>query len=504
MSHASANVAGKAPSFRVVYSVAAWWLLPVLCLLPLLAGLPLLLGARDSSTLLYFCNAAAPISLLVVMVAAGIQTVRRHPLALWTPYVAFLAQSALFFGFGPLVYVFGSEEAIARLSASRLALTHVELARTNLLVAVGIGFAFLGFGAYAMLSRRERIPPGQLASRSLPLPQVAVLFLTLGALLRYGLLLPNEFGITDFIVPGTVTSAGNLFALGLAVTGYLAVLRGGRWRLLFWSLLLPNLFAAVLQFSKTAAIINLLVPAFGSYLAHRRLPRLVLWVLASAVLFAAMQPLVDYGRGVIQAETGEIGRASIARRVDIAVEFARGTRADHFAERDQAAWTRLAYAGPQAYAMSLHDSGILGTSLQNAWLLFIPRFVWPEKPVVLGPGAEFYEVVTGRRGTFLGLSVYGDAYWQAGWTGVAIFSMLMGMLFGWFSSNALKWMSAGALLYLPVVLLGLEASLLGPTRYLVNGVLGPLPIYLGYMLLLAAIFRLRPRARHADGIRAPG
>lgn len=495
---------GLPPRFREVYGVAAPWLLPLLTLLPLLGGLPLLLDSSAASGMVAFSNTVAPLVMFVAMAGATIQTVRRCPLSLWTPYVGFLAQSAFFFGLGPLVYVFGNPATIASLSTGELALNPLELAGTNVLVEVGIAAALYGFGAFARLSRNDRTTAARFAARNrnIPLGQLAGLFLIAGGLLRYGIMLPSQFGLTSITVPGTISALGNLFALGLALTGYLAVRRGGRWKLLFWALLLPNVLLATLQFAKTAVMITLIVPAFGCYLGHQRFARLGAWLAVAMAVFVVAQPLVHYGREVIYEQTGTINRASFQQRFAITMDYVAGKRAgkDSDSTESQSAWTRLAYAGAQAYAMRLYDRGIESSSMQNAWMFFIPRFVWPGKPIMTGPGADFYHIVTGNRGSFLGLSIYGDAYWQAGWPGVAGFSFAIGLLFGWLSRNSLRWMATGAMLYFPLVLFALMLGLLGPTRYLSNGIVGPIPIYLAYMLVIPVglhfLKGIKPPIRH--------
>jgi hypothetical protein len=487
------NPAISPPSLRSICRVAEWWLLPLLGLLPFLGGLPLMLGSNGQSIVLRFCNAAAPIVLFCATMSAAILTIRRYPASVWTPYVAFLVGSAIFFALGPLVYVFGDPRTIAQLAATRMAITDLELARTNLLVELGVLSVFIGIVGYSAIRTRGGRALSRLATASIPLPAIATIFLLLGAVLRYGLILPNQFGLTSYVVPGSVTSASNLFALGLSVAGYLSISGPNRrvWRLIFWAVFFPNLLVAVLEFSKTSAMINLLVPMFGRYLADRNMSRLAGWVIVAVILFAFMQPLVSYGRIVILQETGDIYRASLPRRLDITVNYLSGERFEPAAQRSQPAWTRLAYSGPQAYAMDLHDDGQAGESLRDAWMYFVPRLLWPGKPILLGPGAEFNEIVNGWRGTFLGLSIYGDAYWQAGWPGLLIFSLGVGFIFGWMSRNSLQWMSAGGLVLLPPVLLAFEIGLLGPTKYLINGIVGPLPIYIGYVLLLNLALRLR-------------
>lgn len=130
------------------------------------------------------------------------------------------------------------------------------------------------------------------------------------------------------------------------------------------------------------------------------------------------------------------------------------------------------------------DAGRPGDTLGSAWIVFVPRLLWSEKPVGIGPGARFYKLATGRDGTFLGLSVYGDAYWNFGWTGVIVLCSLMGGMIGLTSRLALYWLESRQVIYLPLIGLSMLSALLGPTKFFINGILAMIPLYLAYLGLI--------------------
>lgn len=432
-------------------------------------------------------NTIGPIALISMIAVTIYGTVRRFPVAVWTPYILYLIQSAIFFGLGPLVYKFGNEATLRWLEGGLLPITEFSLLKTNVLNTVAIASATIGF---FLISRTKRFRRPKRASpttepKEIGLAALTIFFLIIGAFLKYLIILPYSFGMTSFVVPGSINNLANLYELGLSLVAYLSV-KKKTWRIVLWVLLPLHLSIVFLEFSKTSLIISLLLPALGAYLCHNSIKRLAIWGAAIFLLFYLVQPFIQYGRSEIFANTETIHRATLQERIEITRRFLQEQNALTAVEKDaaQVAWMRLAYAGPQAFAMQEYDEGRPGDSLKAAWIVFVPRAIWPEKPEGIGPGEDFYELVTGRRGTHLGLSVYGDLYWQYGWTGVILLSSVMGVLFAYMSKSTLTWIHERQLIFLPAMLVSMLMALDGPTKYFINGILGGFVIYASYIFAI--------------------
>jgi hypothetical protein len=110
---------------------------------------------------------------------------------------------------------------------------------------------------------------------------------------------------------------------------------------------------------------------------------------------------------------------------------------------------------------------------------------------MIGPGRSYYALVTGREGarSFLGLSIYGDLYWQFGWWGILLVCPLIGGFFAMITIRSLQAISTREFILFPTVLIGIQISMLGPTKYMINGIIGPIPIYIAYLFLVHLIVR---------------
>lgn len=97
---------------------------------------------------------------------------------------------------------------------------------------------------------------------------------------------------------------------------------------------------------------------------------------------------------------------------------------------------RFSTAPFQAYFMALYDTGFPGETLDRAQTILIPRVLWPEKPV-FDPGSEFDLVFRGTASVSrLAIGFIAEGYWNLGWLGVIIVSLVVGVQIGWFTR---KW-----------------------------------------------------------------
>lgn len=462
-------------------------LLVVTCALTVLYSLVDAIGsswARDLANLL------GPTSLGAVAFVAGLQLVRRQPMSIWSPYTWFLAAICLFYALGPLAYVLGGREVVAYLNSSLpITVTSGDLLRANLLNAAGIAGISGGF----LLGRS--IWFGRRTGTSIDRPSLArikvlaILLLVVGGLLQYSLILPWEFGMYDFMLPGVINNLSKLFLFGLLTLAYVAARSSRPWKALLYVLWSTQVLIAVLQFSKANLVLTLLLPMLGLYLAKRNAKYLVTAAIMAGAAYFAVAHLVHFGRLEIAKETGGINQATLGQRFEIVARWMAGeAESFSFDQSDLSAlevgWARLAYVNVQSFAMNRYDDGARGSTLTAAFIVLIPRIVWPDKPFLTDMAKDYYELVTGwHRDTHLGLGLFGEGYWNYGWPGVLLTGMLAGVVFQLVGALSMRWMGIGALEYLPGIFLGIQMGLLGTTHLFATAIVGG-----GGLIVLYTIF----------------
>lgn len=432
---------------------------------------------------------------LIISVAYVIKSmVTKFPASIWTPAVMFPSGLALFFGFGSLSTFLASDETISLLLLGNYSITAEEQVRTNLLTFIGISFSL--FSMVTILRFRLIVNAKNLSKQRLPIPVVASFFLIFGFVLKYVFIVPNDFGLTNYTIPGTLKSLTMLIDLGFALVAYLAAQGGKRWAFILVIGLPLHVGFCILEFSKMNVIFALLLPVAGAYLAHGRLRKTIIPTAIAIVAFVWLQDFNTAGRLTIFNSSGSIMEATYSERLTIA----RGILENEISLKDAASlsvveaqvwWLRLNYSGAQLRGMELFEAGMAGEWSLSLLQALIPRFLWPSKPMMNAQGREFNRIVSGNEeaSAQVGITVFADGYWQLGWPGLVLFSVLMGCILGYVARICYWIVLSRDLIYLPVVFLGMRMALLGPTGVLQKAFIGAFPILLGYILLISLLLR---------------
>jgi hypothetical protein len=219
----------------------------------------------------------------------------------------------------------------------------------------------------------------------------------------------------------------------------------------------------ILAFSKLQTMLPLGAMVVGLLLDGRaKRAASVAAVVALAVYVFLAIPVSAYGRvhpnfnGVDNTIVDRVGMMSYALDLN-AIEHAQG-------RSDQGQYfTRFVAAPIQAFLITQHDSGNAGDTISQGWMALVPRVFWPEKPNITRYGTELDGQVYRRANSTSALapSYTGEAYWNGGWVGVLIVSILLGLEIGWLTRKWVRFTregmsQAGIFVFgVPTVLFGL-------------------------------------------------
>ena len=134
---------------------------------------------------------------------------------------------------------------------------------------------------------------------------------------------------------------------------------------------------------------------------------------------------------------------SLQQRIDILYDVASGEMSSEAAVgADDPLFPlfRFVHAPIQSYLINEWREGRPGVSLSDAWAAAIPRVLWPEKPNVTRYATELYSQTfdTGDAPSAQASTYTAEAYWNYGWPGLVVVSILLGLELGWFTR---KWLN---------------------------------------------------------------
>jgi len=414
------------------------------------AGAAILLAATVLSSgdvrWMHAMNATLPALVGATCLGASYLMVHRQPAALWTPLPWFLAAWAVYYGFGPLVYVYGTPESVAYMD-SLYAVDEGTLLQTNVLNLVGL-LAVLGGAVFVAQIRFRRTERRQIALPHDPW-RVAWLFLAIGVPVKYLLELPYVLGLVDFVLPGSIQYLGMFSGLAILPLS-VAVREQHRWaKPVLWILVLAEIAVGIVMLAKLHIIKTTLLVFLGRYAVRPDLRSLIATGVVVAVAYVAiLSPFVNYARLML----GRASAQDVTEAVGAAQAFGtegREALADVL-PGVQSWWTRLAYPNAQAFAMAEFDQGRPGSTFAMAAYALVPRFLYEDKPIMT-PGKEYTQLIQGTDTSSTGLGVFGEAYWNGGWPLVMVTGLYIGSLFGLLGRMAIHAISSHQWLFVPLI-----------------------------------------------------
>jgi hypothetical protein len=421
-----------------------------------LAVVYLVVYAFDFAALYDVTNTVGPAVLMSILFWSCYRMVRQSPIVVWAPLFWFRLACAVYFGFGALVPHLAGEETRQQIF-DYYRFDDAENLKVNLVHSVGI-FACLLF-SYCFLSpalTRNAAHSG--TSRKSPRTKtVAIGFLLGGGTLRYLFTMPYMFGLTETVLPGAVVALAAMYYVGIYLLIVHGITRSRRALSLSWVLIGIEIFVSVASFAKTELLLILIFSFLGfiSLEASRR--RIAVGALCVVGAYFAFQPLVMHGRDELVLRYGQIRGAGLAERWDIVEGYLEGRSAPQTGGSQ--GLLRLSYVNAAAFVMSSYDAGVPGNTLDNALAVFIPRVLWPDKPIITRLGEDLYYLMQARDGSSMGVGHFAEAYWNFGWRGILPFMLVIALILSIFTRVSMAIMANGDWLYLPVVFLGVNAGL---------------------------------------------
>jgi hypothetical protein len=262
---------------------------------------------------------------------------------------------------------------------------------------------------------------------------IGILFHTLSIILR----IKNG---DNYLMPGFIFILKGLEKSSIFIYLFL-YLRKNKFQLkdkvLFFIIFIFTLYNVIFSFMKQEIIEFLFVIFLSLYFNNPSKKLFVYSFLSLILIFPTLQLFVMAGRFLTWTEDSKIASTSdIISNITIEnlIEFK--NKSDN--TNIQASWVRISSVSAQAYAINSYNSGIGGNTFKNILWSLVPRFLYPNKPIITS-GENYTLQVTGKNdagGT--GPGFFGEAYWNNGWLGIIFMSIIYGFLMAHFTSFFFK------------------------------------------------------------------
>lgn len=449
----------------------------------------MLFGASSHQLL----NCGGPLALVVILGFANWSMVRRDVKALWTALFWFRLSTAVYFGLGSmLVYIVNEPSRIYMESFYRF--TDEEVFKFNLMVTLSVicvlimaRFSIRATSGWATRMHQKVVATKNADGRALL--SAAIVSLGLGLAIRYAFITPYLLGWANFTLPGAVMSLKSLVPVGF----FLLVLWGRRyagWTLpIIFMLVSADLLFSLLSFAKSEFLLLLIMVSLANLYDRVSIKKLLVAGTIILVAYFTIKPVVSYARHEIGLSHGANILAGTGERWEILSGYVKDRAATHKASEIQFGLTRFSYVNAGTFLIHRYDSGYPDDWPNLMAAIFVPRILWPEKPVITAIGVRINSLGTGSETSSSGAGLFAEAYWAWGWWGVIFLMSLYGAVIGVLTRFGSEIVRNGQWFYFPVVLMMLQYGMRTDGHY-ISDAAGGLVIIVAFYVLFHVVYKI--------------
>lgn len=431
-----------------------------------------------------FVRIGIPLALIAILGAAAGLAARRDSAFLWTPLFGFRLGNVVFTGFGSLIPYIVDENQLARIY-TLYNFNDAEAAKLLVLWLMYIAAVMISVRVTALVV--PRVSQRQIGAKVAWLNAGSLGLSFFGAGLAYAVLIDLGFalGLHALVLPGAVSTVFQAVnAVGIFLLVLVAFERGGGWYALAIFTLLVSVALGLVVYNKSMILFPILLVSLAVLIRKVTAIRVIG---ATAALFFALsilQPAIEHARNehtrMFGVESGTSGGGSIAERTANVVSY--WTVGPVNEEDLGSGITRLSYLNIGTYLVAQYDLGIGGDTMSSAAIALIPRFIWPEKPILTDVGSALNEQIFGSASSFIAPSAVGDIYWNFGWWGLVVLAIPIGIAIWLGTVVASGIITRQDWFMMPFVLLAFRTALQTEQGFVVGMLV---PTVFAYLLLIA-------------------
>ena len=479
---ASSMIADLEPTYReVLFSglVALWFAI----------GLGALPGSED------WINAIGLIAFMIVLGWAAYHQMRRNVASLWTPLIWYRVTMLTYFGIGSMVPTLVNGDTLDLMKGFysffgyEVIKLDVLISTFNLCFIVTVKLIFMS------ISRRKAwsVASDNIISKSnFNMIVFGSICLAVGCSVNYLIILPQIVGWINLAYFSTLANLSVLSWIGYFMVVYWA-LENKRLKYLIApiTLALGECCIGFLAMSKSVMLMPLIMISIG-FIYHRpTFYRIAIFATFFISLFMILSPAVSYTRNLNGAYYD--GGATVKEVPGMfASYFTGGSKEDDNSDL-QVGWARLSYVNAGTFVINQYDHGMPGNSYRYWSVVWIPRILYRDKPIITDVSRELSYAANGNYNSSSSAGLAAEAYWNGGWPATIGIAIFIGIVFGLWSIYAYEVIQRQAWHLFFIVLIGMRMAVRSDGVF-VSDILGPLPLAILAHIALELMNRFLPRA----------
>jgi len=471
------------PTYReVLFSalVALWFAM----------GMGALPGSED------WINTIGLIAFSIVLVWAAYRQMKLNVASLWTPIMWYRVALLSYYAIGSLVPIWTNADT-QELMQGFYSYFPYEIVKLNLLITT-FNLVFLATVKilFIVISNKSIMKP--FIDRKLISPSnfnmitFGSICLIVGSAVNYLIIFPQVVGWINLSFFSTLANLSVLSWLGYFMVIFWG-LENKRREFIIWPIALALGESAIGFFAMSKSVMLMPLVMVGiAFIYHRRsLFRISLLAGSFVTLFMFLAPIITHVRDM----NGKYYDSAVTAK-DIPglylSYFTTGRESDQYADVETG-WMRLSFVNAGTFVINQYDHGMPGNSYKYLWIVWIPRVIYPQKPIITDVGRELSYAANGNYNSSSSAGLAAEAYWNGGWLytiGVAIF---LALIFGLWTIYSYEVIQRKAWHLFFIVLIGMRMALRVDGAF-VSDIVGPIALVVLAHIALELMNRFLPQA----------
>lgn len=432
----------------------------------------------------------------IVLAWAAYRQMKRNVASLWTPLFWYRVAMLSYFGIGSLVPIWVNEDT-QELMRGFYNYFAFEIVKLNAVVTV-FNLVFIITSKIIFVSLRNNSLRRSFSSEKFISPSnfsmivFGSMCLIVGSLVNYLIIFPQIVGWANLSFFSTLANLSVLSWLGYFMVIFWG-LENKRREFIIWPIVLA-LGECVIGFfamSKSVMLMPLVMVSIAFIYHRRSFLRISLFASAFVSLFMFLSPIVTHVRDV----NGQYynGAASVADTPSLYLSyFTSGTESDQYADVETG-WMRLSFVNAGTFAINQYDHGMPGHSYRYWSIVWIPRIIYPNKPIITDVARELSYAANGNYNSSSSAGFAAEAYWNGGWLGTVSIGFFIALVFTLWSMYSYEVIQRKAWHLFFIVLIGMRMAIRVDGAF-VSDILGPIALVILAHIALELMNRFLPRA----------
>jgi hypothetical protein len=474
------------PTYREIF-------LSALITLWFAVGMTALPGSED------WINTIGLVVFSIILAWAGYRQMSLNVGSLWTPLLWYRVALLSYFGIGSIVPIWVNAET-QELMKGFYSYFGYEIVKLNAVVTVfnlvflstiKLLFMSLRSGSigkvFSNSSNRKYINPSNFS-----MIVFGSMCLIVGSAVNYFIVFPQIVGWINLSFFSTLANLAVLSWLGYFMVIFWG-LENNRREFIIWpiALALGEFVIGFYSMSKSVMLMPLVMVSIAFIYHHRSLLRITIFAGAFVSLFMYLSPIITHVRDVNLKYYN--GAASVQDIPSLYLSyFTAGQENDEYADVETG-WMRLSFVNAGTFAINQYDHATPGNSYRYWSVVWIPRIIYPKKPIITDVAREMSYAANGNYDSSSSAGLAAEAYWNGGWVATIGIAVFLALVFGLWSIYSYEVIQRKAWHLFFIVLVGMRMAIRVDGAF-VSDILGPIALVVLAHIALELMNRFLPRA----------